>query len=223
MKTKKPLKFLHIPKTGGMAVAQAAMPAIKGMSWLDPFFVRKNLKEESRHIFKKQNDIWHIPLWRYREELYQKFDWFCLIRDPIDRAVSSFHCPHSGWHGKDNPYKVSRDPTIEEFNRFVVRGAERQWTHYRKQITYIRHYETGENLIKHVLLYDELPDCVNRLWEAYGITAKMDRKTRANTRKRTWFDRNALTEESEQVLQEIYEEDFELIRGLQSDITRRDI
>ena len=106
----RPLKFLHIPKTGGSSTAHAATRA--NLSWGYCMFRRsggnvKCLKHANRPAIRNRPaPPWHTPLQylpvnfsgsvRYRPNItnpYENSDIFVLVRNPYKREVSGEYSP----------------------------------------------------------------------------------------------------------------------------------
>ena len=145
--SRKTLKFLHIPKTGGTSIEEAAHDA--GLNWgaHDP-----HLNLES---YNSLGTTYHQPLHQMTdrsayEYLIENFDFFCVVRNPYEKCVSEFYCP---WES-GAPVK---DTTQDYFNMFIQKRIQEGWTsdHWSPQSRFVFDSD-GKQIIKHVLRYENL-------------------------------------------------------------------
>ena len=159
----KPLRFVHIPKTGGTSIEHILLT--HGVKWgmYDPDFRVAKWKS-----IRESEKVWfHYPLYLVEnqslyEEWISNYDFFCVVRNPYDRCVSEFFCPHFR--------HISRSSTasVEDFNRTIQEYVQSKFTssHWAPQslfVYYHDHEKRGEQIIKHVLRFENLQTEFNQL------------------------------------------------------------
>ena len=72
------LVFLHIPKTGGTSLSNA----------YGRMFIGRNYTKSAKAV--GCTSYWHIPPRRFEKNPYEGKKVFCVVRDPVDRAISEF-------------------------------------------------------------------------------------------------------------------------------------
>jgi hypothetical protein len=192
-----PLNFSHITKTGGSTIANISKRA--GLKWAQ--YNKKNLEKYRISVQGLKGPVWHQPLPLFHPALMDSFDWFCVVRDPIDRCVSEFHCPWSGWKAK-NP---NGTPKVANLNAFIQRNIQKRIgsAHWHPQFRYI--YDVGgRKIIKHVLRFDTFVDEFNALAESYEIEARIKPDDWSNRRKNQELTREDLTDETREMVLELY-------------------
>ena len=210
----KELKFTHIPKTAGQTILVEASRHDILYSKKDPWFKRENLSAWARR-FHNVNDYWHQPIYRFEKSDYREFDWFTVIRDPVERALSAFHCEWKGWSCEgSNPSGWRITPTKADLNRWTLNHI---WSmkscHYWPQHKFVFD-DHGEQVVKHVLRYRDLPTAMNELWESYGIPARIteDRESYlGRPRMERMFNRNDFWVETIAEIKKVYERDYEMM------------
>lgn len=137
----KPLKFVHIPKTGGTSIEDVAIK--KGIRW-----GRFHKAYGWHHGFLSDKPL----------RFQQRFVWFTVVRNPYTRLVSEFYCPHA------TTVKTTRDVSL--FNSSIaerIRTRSLHGDHWVEQYKYL-----NEN-IKHILRFETLVSDFNALMELYQI------------------------------------------------------
>lgn len=106
---KKPIFYIHIPKTSGNTIKQIysehniylGEPYWKDLKKKIPKYYDYLLKEKYYNILINFNNtnhhnivIWHIPMAFWKDDIVhqfkQKYNIFCIVRNPYDRIVSDF-------------------------------------------------------------------------------------------------------------------------------------
>ena len=74
-------KFIHITKTGGTSIEEFGIKL--GIKWgkYDKNFYGKY----------KNSGFWHVPLNYIEPEIINKYNWFCVVRNPYDRIISEIN------------------------------------------------------------------------------------------------------------------------------------
>jgi hypothetical protein len=123
------LEFIHITKTGGTAVERAAARA--GIAWGVCHYqaqrdtchnIRPNLgwpqtfPLETDHIpyannFFAHAEKWHTPPHWFVNNPFKGMDTFTIVRNPYDRYISEFYCPHFGYYSSRKALSASSNQT----------------------------------------------------------------------------------------------------------------
>ena len=158
---RKTLKFIHITKTGGTAIEQWGKE--HGHRW---GMYHKEYKVPGRY----PPAPWHHFFPELDAELRHRYDWFMVVRDPVDRVISEYYCP---WAGSPS---VKTD-TVQDFNRFILRGLrdKQMWAtyHWALMSSYL-----DSTSVQHVLKNENLESDFGKLLRIYGIP--FDRLYRTN-------------------------------------------
>ncbi|CAL1164223.1 unnamed protein product [Cladocopium goreaui] len=111
--TRKELKFIHITKTGGTAIEDWAKG--RGLRW-----GRFHSEYGARGL---PGSPWHHPFPKLPSSLRHRYDWFLVVRDPVERIVSEYYCPFTGT-------KTPKTDTEDVFNKFVQSSLDgSRWIH----------------------------------------------------------------------------------------------
>ena len=176
---KKPLKFIHITKTGGTSIEDVG---------------KKNNIEWGR--FHKEYGPWHKIFINKSDELKNKFDWFVVVRNPYDRMLSEYYCK---WGGIGN-----RPHTKEDMNRYLIdkiNNRNLEGDHYTEQYKYIDNSTTI-----HILHFENLNDDFMQLMNSYNI--KVDALEQTNVGNKQ-YNTNDFNEELIHLINTVYKNDFE--------------
>lgn len=196
----KPLNFSHITKTGGSTIANVSNRS--GLKWAQ--YNKKQLQNNRNDIHDIRGPVWHQPLSYFTRSFRHSFDWFCVMRDPIERCVSEFHCKWSGWK-HFNPHGT---PTAANLNAFISRSIKTslKFAHWHPQSRYIFD-PSGRRLVKHVLKFDNFIDEFNELAAEYKIDARILPEDWANRRTNNKLTSKDLTKETRDLILKRYELD----------------
>jgi hypothetical protein len=158
----KPLKFFHIPKTAGRSIEVSALQC--GVLWGEN-------DSTYRIHWKTQGCSWHQPIYQamdpnYCQTLLACFDFFCVVRNPYERCISEFYCQHED--GAPN-----KNVTVEKFNEFIQYkiGLNRTTTHWAPSSVFVFH--EGQQIIKHVLKFENLQKEFDKLMALYSLPVKI--------------------------------------------------
>lgn len=181
----KDLKFIHITKTGGTSIEDAALE--KGIEW-------------GRFDTEYTKDIqpnWHKPFSLIEDkDLKEKYDWFTVVRDPYSRIVSEFYCQWT--------QPLDKDVSVEKYNEIVRhnilnRHSAELGFHYCEQYLYLDDTSTI-----HILKFENLNDEFKQLMERYNIDVRLCRKNVGDKRySSTDFDGDTV-----ELINSIYHQDF---------------
>jgi hypothetical protein len=133
------LRFIHIPKTGGTSIEDAAHKI--GIKW----------GRYDKRLNGNGRCSWHTP-----QKIDEKL--FCVIRNPYDRLISQFY--------HENEIK---DYTITKLNTWISRQLKLykedihlKGNHYLPQIYFTRHCDE-------IIRFDDLQNNLNRLMNKYQL------------------------------------------------------
>ena len=180
---KRRLIFVHVPKTGGTAIAKA-------------------LQCGQGHC-----RVSHVPF-----SEYPNYRSFAAIRDPIDRFVSAYDyvtMDKSYWHeagtSTEHPdYRLCRSLTIDEVvDRMHRKTIAFRAMHFDTQSKYL--LKGGRMVLDHLLRYESLQSDLDAMFDLYGLKRVVLPAVNASHR------HSVITSESRRKLRNIYASDFELI------------
>lgn len=196
---RKPLNFIHISKNGGTTIGEPN-------NWS-----YKNKQE----LFANRSDspglngpVWHQPPRCFKKAYREKFTWFAVIRDPLERCLSEAHCNWDGFGQKS----ILPIPTLQEFNEYICKRIKNRMTtgHWHPQFHYLFD-EQGESYVDYIVRFDSLVSDYNLLARAYG-THILESTDRRNSRKRHLYSASELYDETLSLIETSYALDFTLYR-----------
>lgn len=187
-----PWQFVHVPKTGGTAIEDAA----REIGWDCGRFAS---------FYKCEIPCashWHHPP-SLHLEVYLGYKLFSIVRNPYDRIVSDFRYLH-----KAGAISETLDPT--GLNSFVHKYLRHPLpthisTHLRPQ-TDLTH---GSLPVDRILPFSEFPSCLNFFFDQEGIPAQVVRVVNATAPSVSVDD---LTPASRELIADFYARDFALLR-----------
>jgi len=184
----KELKFIHITKTAGTSIEDAAKE--KGILW---------------GIYHKEYGPHHRIFSNVPAAVRDKYDWFMVVRNPYDRILSQYYCRWGGiglkhiYHTKAefNKYLMSKIIN-EEFN--VKFKPETSGNHFTPQYLYL-HQQI------HILKFENLAAEFPELMAKYGLDIRLQKKNVGQKGKFTVAD---FSPELVREINRFYARDFEL-------------
>ena len=219
----KKLQFSHITKTGGSSLEVG----VKNQTMGRILWGEKNRDLWVNQIADKtgasKQEPWHTPLSKIEDENYLQnllnyYDFFTIVRNPYERAISEYYCKF-GQMGYFNMWKV-KSKDVDVFNAHFNQGIKKILNKFRnKQDKFITHWQqqhpyvfkNNERIIEegNVLRYEKYAESL----EAFFIKKKF--KVGKITQKLSTqvchkhFKVDDLSEENIKILNEIYHKDFE--------------
>ena len=178
--------FLHIPKTGGVWVAESLFDS---------------------HAAS------HTPLYMYLA-LYGARDFdrmfkFAFVRNPWTRLASAYHFLRAGGlTDTDRDWAEANMMDYEDINDFVETGLERpeirNWVHFQNQTYFLRDPRTGRVGVDFLGRFETLRDDYAKVAARLGSSAELPH---LNATKKTSKKGPALSARSIRRIGEIYHED----------------
>jgi len=204
----RPLNFFHITKNGGTTLTDIAHSKNVLWSWRN----KVNLNANRNKSLGLSGPLWHQLPRAFKQSYYEQYDWFCVVRDPLDRCLSEYHCNWDGFGRKSILTKHSQ----KEFNEYVVKRVnERMKTcHWHPMFEYLFR-KNGERLVQHIVRFDHMREDFNALANSYGLGFELPETAHSNKRGRTLFTKEDLFDETRDLIENAYAMDFTLYRQLE--------
>ena len=177
--------FIHIPKAAGTSVALA--------------------------LFGKESR--HIPWFEYQQAnpwKFKRYFKFSFVRNPWDRAVSSYFFLRKGGMNSADAEWATRNlaayPTFADFARGGLTRADIQaWVHFRPQHFYICN-EAGGIMVDFVGRVEKIEHDYLHVANRIGCVRRLER---LNVVERMHYS-NYYDDEARQIVQQVYARDIEL-------------
>ncbi|CAE7218118.1 fadB [Symbiodinium microadriaticum] len=147
------LKFIHISKTGGTSIEQLGINLPEQLRW----------GAWDREEYGYQHGAFRFFPATKRE----KYDWFLVSRNPVDRFVSEYHC---GFEGVN--YMQSRFHTEKDFNHWIQGRVRQGGTPGGHFITMTDYLDADPNVTQHIVRYENLNADLRFVLGLYNITFK---------------------------------------------------
>jgi len=185
----KPLKFIHITKTGGTSIENVGKQ--NNILW---------------GMYHKEYRWWHEPFKNKPEYLKRKYNWFTVVRNPYTRIVSEFYCK---WGTKIKNDKKSINKL--EFNQIIKHHIVNrnnlnrkigQYGHYKEQYLYL---DKKYNI--HILKFENLSYDFDNLMKKYSLNIKLDIHDNKNNKIHTV---SSLSPEVIKIINSVYDKDFKM-------------
>jgi len=179
----KPLRLIHISKTGGQAISQVAGEQAN---------IRWGMYDEEYGIGR----MCHRLLSNIRKkEIIDRHDWFMVVRNPYDRMISQYNW-HVTWRKEEIDVNEYLDRELSQIDsEFNQKGC-----HFTQQYRYL---EPQYNI--RVLRFENLEEEFNSLMKEYGYSIVLNKKVNVSNKFALLAD---LTPDTIRLINRIYEKDF---------------
>ena len=201
----RPLRFIHITKTGGTTVEEVALKY--NVHW------GTNDVELKDYVPKYIGAFWHYPFAFFPKRFNKhEHDWFLIHRDPYDRVISEFHCKWGGV-GKD----------VHKYNQTTFNTYIQNKLHLLSTCIDIRHtklkfacphflpqhYYVDHNVTIAMLPFAELETAFDDLMRKYHLPMRLN-ITHLHTNSQTHvFTKKDLSLDTIKMIRQTYKKDFE--------------
>lgn len=221
--SEEPLQFLHIPKTAGQAIENAAMRT--GVFW--------GRLLDNQWCYQGDRTVcspWHVPpALLHRPSVYSGAETFCVVRHPLDRAVSqySYAARYPPAAGEFSWLVKSRKCDAQGMNDFL-RASLRLFNrsrlfHFTQDCHFVPQSEyiwgaggdpAARQYCDHILRFEELPGAFNDLMQQKGYSARLpSRRDDPNDNRGVCaLSRSDLEPDVRQLLLSLYADDFRLLK-----------
>lgn len=204
MSNKDKIKYIHITKTAGSTIEQIGID--NGIEWgiCDTRMKNYPLKEPyaSKGIVK--HSFWHFPPKYFKENPYDGYTTFTVVRNPYERIVSEVFFLNREKFDKKNPM------SLEFFNKSIKESIEQAMNddidHYLPQ----HYYTHSDNVqtVNDIIRFENIGPEFNALMKKYGLNLVLDRNHNAFGNKT--FGVNDINKENMRLINEFYHNDFVL-------------
>lgn len=170
------LDFIHIPKTAGTTIEQAALQS--GYRWGKYKPVRKKKMLDNPSDTSRRCSRWHKPYKHIypKHEYMNKSNTFCVFRDPVERLISEYG--HYKRNSKATNYNNAKDLNVwlrRVLDESRIKAGNNRDCHLLPQHDFI--YDDHNNRVcKHVLSFSNLDHEFNMLMKKKGIDVNLGNK-----------------------------------------------
>jgi len=183
----KPLRFIHVSKTGGQAIAFVAIEQAK-ICW---------------GMFDKEYGTGlacHRLLSQIRnKEIISQHDWFMVVRNPYERMLSVYSW-YKEWHKTSDDVNHFLQHSLACIISGKVDVMKRYHEHFIEQWRYL---EAEYNII--VLRFERLEEEFNQLMKSRGYNIILNKKVNESKEK---LSIDILNADTIRYINQVYEKDF---------------
>jgi hypothetical protein len=183
---RKELKFIHITKTAGTSIEDAAM--VQGIR-----FGRYHTEYGDYHNY--------FPM--KPKALQDRYDWFLVVRNPYDRILSEYHCMYGGV-GYMNPPVNHTKQQMSEFLIYKIMDRDKLGDHYALQSKYISPDTTARI---HILRFENIVEDFRALMELYKLPLDIS-QTKSNIPRQKLFTVDDFSPDLVYLINQVYADDF---------------
>lgn len=162
---------------------------------------------------------WHLPISNIPDEsiheLTERYDFFCVVRDPYDRVVSEYYCPHNPRHAGLSRNQINTTDVhtfnnnltimLREIDTVFTHNKQHQLTHWQLQSSY---FMKNNNLMlpeTNILRFENLESELPELLQKYDIDYTPN--VHENKSKKIFCSKD-INEKNIKMINRIYSEDF---------------
>jgi len=180
----KPLRFIHVSKTGGQSIAAAANGQAQ-IKWgmMDTDYGK------GIHCHRLLSDVKSPAL--KNDTMKNKYDWFMVVRNPYERAVSEYN-----WSGAEMDVNVYLNRMISDIEMGFIESGQ----HITPQYKYL---ETKYTI--HVLRFENLDEEFSQLMKKYNYSIELRKRINVSQKRASIKD---LSLETIEYINKVYEKDF---------------
>lgn len=180
----KPLRFIHVSKTGGQSIAVAA----KNQASLEWGMFDKDYGI-GIHCHRLLSDVYGPSL--KNDIMKNQYDWFMVVRNPYDRAVSEYN-----WSGAEIDINVYLKRMISDIEMGFIDSGQ----HIVEQYKYLEKKYTI-----HVLRFENLDQEFSELMKQYNYSIELKKRVNVSEKRASLKD---LSLETIEYINQVYEKDF---------------
>lgn len=183
------LKFIHISKTGGTSIEELGNKLPEKLGW----------GAYDRKFYGYQ----HNRFRSFPAEKRRLYDWFLVVRNPIDRFVSEYHC---GFEGVN--YMQARFHTNKDFNDWLqvrLRQGQTPGGHFIPQSDYL---DPDPEVTQHIIKFENMDADLRHVLSLYNISYPEKKLAKRNNGQKRFFSRKNITEETMGYIRFYYSGDF---------------
>ncbi|CAE7579832.1 fadB [Symbiodinium natans] len=181
------LKFIHISKTGGTSIEELGIHLPEQLHW--------GAWDRAEYGYQHGAFRFFPPAKR------QKYDWFLVSRNPVDRFVSEYHC---GFEGVN--YMQSRFHTQKDFNDWIQGRLRQGGTPGGHFIMMTDYLDADPNVTQHIVRFENLDADLRFVLGLYNITLKRLRHDNGGGKR--MFTKRNISNETLAYIRAYYAADF---------------
>ena len=181
------LKFIHISKTGGTTVEEIGNHLPEKLAW----------GMYDRPFYGYQ----HNRFRQFPAEKRRKYDWFLVVRHPLDRFVSEYHC---GFEGVN--YMQARFHTEKDFNDWLqsrMRKGQTAGGHFIPMTDYL---DPDSEVTQHIIKFENFETDLRYVLGLYNIS--FGKFVKRNNGQKRFFSRHNISKETMDHIRFYYAGDF---------------
>ena len=230
--------FVHIPKTGGVSIAEPLFPVTARRGEMSSYYSLPEAEKDAfsyldgmgasspRHGFNKYREgaLGHLPVQYIREEIgekmFEEYFKFAFVRNPWDRAVSQFfHLTQGSVSHGERPdlqqwLRISRSgvyssPCFEEYLEAILRAPAHVF--FIPQVEFILD-DGGNPLIDFIGRFEDLQKDFNTVCDTIGFPrTPLGADTHKTARKYRSYH-GFYSPAAKEMVAEIYKKDIEYFK-----------